>query len=91
VAAHFWLITLNLWMHYFYVITVPPSFVDDLPVTDAAKSNVQSSIFWASKKAPRQGELAGVRWSNELVITQAGMTKCQKCGQQWPEVRSRRA
>ncbi|KAJ7301186.1 zf-DHHC-domain-containing protein [Mycena albidolilacea] len=79
------LIALNLWMHYFYVITVPPGFADDPPVADSAKSSAQSSIFWASKKAPRCGELAGVRWSNELVVTQAGVTKCRKCGQQRPE------
>jgi palmitoyltransferase len=85
------LIALNLWMHYFYVITVPPGFADDPPVADSAKNSAQNSIFWASKKAPKRGELAGVRWSNELVITQAGVTKCRKCGQQRPEVRSRRA
>ncbi|KAJ7794842.1 zf-DHHC-domain-containing protein [Mycena olivaceomarginata] len=79
------LIALNLWMHYFYVITVPPGFADDPPVADSAKSSAQNSIFWASKRAPRRGELAGVRWSNELVITQAGVTKCRKCGQQRPE------
>jgi palmitoyltransferase len=85
------LIALNLWMHYFYVITVPPGFADDPPVADSAKNSAQNSIFWASKKASRRGELAGVRWSNELVITQAGVTKCRKCGQQRPEVRSHRA
>ncbi|KAJ7795764.1 hypothetical protein B0H14DRAFT_3888048 [Mycena olivaceomarginata] len=74
------LIALKLWMHYFHVITVPPGFADDPPVADSAKNGAQNSIFWASKKAPRRGELAGVRWSNELVITQAGVTKCRKCG-----------
>ncbi|KAJ7756023.1 hypothetical protein B0H14DRAFT_3599744 [Mycena olivaceomarginata] len=62
------LIALNLWMHYFYVITVPPGFANDPPVADPAKSSAESSLFWAPKKATRRGELAGVRWSNELVI-----------------------
>ncbi|KAJ7337032.1 hypothetical protein DFH08DRAFT_282705 [Mycena albidolilacea] len=32
------LIALNLWMHYFYAITVPPGFADDPPVTDSARA-----------------------------------------------------
>jgi palmitoyltransferase len=75
------LIALNLWMHYFYVVTVPPGFVDDPPLDSAP-----NRMLWASKKAPRHGELTGVRWSNELVITRAAVTKCRKCGQQKPEV-----
>ncbi|KAJ7218253.1 zf-DHHC-domain-containing protein [Mycena haematopus] len=79
------LIALNLWMHYFYVITVPPGFAED-PPTDLAKDNSQNSILWASRKSPRSRELTGgVRWSSEIVITRAAVTKCRKCGQQKPE------
>ncbi|KAF7337106.1 Palmitoyltransferase [Mycena venus] len=78
------LIALNLWMHYFYVITIPPGFAEDPPV-DLSQNGAQNSIFWASKKSPRRGELSGVRWSNEIVITRAAVTKCRKCGQQKPE------
>ncbi|KAJ7111845.1 DHHC palmitoyltransferase-domain-containing protein [Mycena epipterygia] len=73
------LVALNLLMHYYYVVTVSPGFVDDPP------RDPQNSMFWASKKSSRHGELAGVRWSNELVITRAAVTKCRKCGQLKPE------
>jgi hypothetical protein len=53
------LIALNLWMHHLYAITAPPGLADEPPVTDPAKSSVQSSLFWASKKVPRRGELNG--------------------------------
>ncbi|KAJ7679345.1 DHHC palmitoyltransferase-domain-containing protein [Mycena polygramma] len=75
------LIALNLVMHYYYVITVSPGFAENPPAVDSAPS----SIFWASKRSPRRGELTGVRWSNELLITRAAVTKCRKCGQQKPE------
>ncbi|KAJ7756015.1 hypothetical protein B0H14DRAFT_3896365 [Mycena olivaceomarginata] len=50
----------NLRMYHLYAITAPPGLADDPPVTDPAKSSAQSSLFWASKKAPRRGELASV-------------------------------
>ncbi|KAF8217400.1 zf-DHHC-domain-containing protein [Mycena galopus ATCC 62051] len=80
------LIALNLWMHYFYVITVPPGFADD-PPTDLAQGGTEKmSMFWAAKKQPRSEALTGgVRGSNELVITRAAVAKCGKCGQQKPE------
>ncbi|KAJ7500311.1 DHHC palmitoyltransferase-domain-containing protein [Mycena galericulata] len=73
------LIALNLLMHYYYAVTVSPGFVEDPP------REPRDSVFWASKRRPRQGGLTGVRWSNELVITRATVTKCRKCGQSKPE------
>ncbi|KAJ7198275.1 DHHC palmitoyltransferase-domain-containing protein, partial [Mycena pura] len=73
------LIALNLHMHYFYAVTVPPGFVDDPP------RELRDNVFWASKKTKAQEQQAGVRWSNELVITRANVTKCRKCGQMKPE------
>ncbi|KAJ7607930.1 DHHC palmitoyltransferase-domain-containing protein [Roridomyces roridus] len=73
------LIVLNLFMHYYYVVTVPPGFVEDPPREPG------SSIFWATKNGPPRGELTGVRWSKELVITRAAVTRCRKCGQSKPE------
>ncbi|KAJ7818581.1 hypothetical protein B0H14DRAFT_3473657 [Mycena olivaceomarginata] len=62
VAAHLWpnmrSHAPNLRMYHLYAITAPPGLADDPPVTDPAKSSAQSSLFWASKKAPRRGELA---------------------------------
>ncbi|KAJ7157557.1 DHHC palmitoyltransferase-domain-containing protein [Mycena crocata] len=72
------LIALNLLMHYYYVVTISPGFVDDPP------REPKNSVFWASRKALR-GEMTGVRWSNDLVITRAAVTKCRKCGQLKPE------
>ncbi|KAJ7153812.1 DHHC palmitoyltransferase-domain-containing protein [Mycena filopes] len=76
------LIASNLWMHYYYVVTVPPGFVDEPP----REAPQKGSLLWAEKRAPRRGEMtAGVRWTEELVITRAAVTKCRKCGQQKPE------
>ncbi|KAJ6572634.1 DHHC palmitoyltransferase-domain-containing protein [Mycena sp. CBHHK59/15] len=73
------LIALNLFMHYYYVVTVPPGFVEDPP------RDPKNSVLWATKRSPRHGELTGVRWSNELTVTRATVTKCRKCGQLKPE------
>ncbi|KAJ7759461.1 hypothetical protein DFH07DRAFT_1023886 [Mycena maculata] len=73
------LIALNLVMHYYYVVTVSPGFVEDPP------REPKDSVFWASKRRQKEGKLTGVRWSNELVITRATVTKCRKCGQSKPE------
>ncbi|KAJ7253530.1 DHHC palmitoyltransferase-domain-containing protein [Mycena rebaudengoi] len=73
------LIALNLHMHYFYVVTIPPGWVEDPP------RDSKASILWATKKSPAKGALTGVRWSSELVITRAAVTKCRKCGQVKPE------
>ena len=72
-------------MHYYYVCTVPPGFVDDLP------AEAGHGIMWAKKKgvgADSSGPLTGVRWSDEgrVRITEAGTTTCRKCGQVKPEV-----
>ncbi|KAK6996479.1 Palmitoyltransferase [Favolaschia claudopus] len=60
------LIALNLWMHYFYVITVSPGFADEPPTTAGR------SMFWARRRK-------GVTWE-EVTMTRAAVTKCRKCG-----------
>ena len=55
------LITLNLYMHYFYAITVSPGFLDDPP------RDPPNSIFWVrklkDKGKQRMMMISGVRWS----------------------------
>ena len=80
------LITLNLYMHYFYAITVPPGFLDDPP------RDPPNSIFWArklkDKGKQRMMTISGVRWSAKgtTKITPASTTKCRKCSKFRPEV-----
>ena len=70
-------------MHYYYVCTVPPGFVEDTPLEPG------SNFLWAKKvdsgmPRPLNG---GVRWSTtEIRITKAAVTTCRKCGQSKPEV-----
>ena len=58
------LITLNLYMHYFYAITVSPGFLDDPP------RDPPNSIFWArnlkDKGKQRMMTISGVRWSVKI-------------------------
>jgi palmitoyltransferase len=68
------LVATNLLMHYYYVVTVSPGFVEDPP------REPQRSVFWAKKTG-------GGRWDDEVVITRAAVTKCRKCAQIKPEVR----
>ncbi|ESK92143.1 vacuole protein [Moniliophthora roreri MCA 2997] len=75
------LIALNLFMHYYYVVTIPPGFVEDPP------REAGSSFLWASPriKKTHRSLTEGVRWSSELNITKASTTRCRKCGQIKPE------
>jgi palmitoyltransferase len=76
------LVVINLFAHYYLVCTVPPGFVDDPP------SPQESGWMWASRrKSASKRQLTGVRWTNELNITKAVITKCRKCGVMRPEVR----
>ena len=77
------LITLNLYMHYFYAITVPPGFLDDPP------RDPPNSFLWARKVKDKgkQRMISGVRWSAKgTKITPASTTKCRKCSKFRPEV-----
>lgn len=72
-------------MHYYYVCTVPPGFVDDPP------AEAGHGIMWAKKRpveVANSRPLTGVRWSEQgrLRITRAATTNCRKCGQVKPEV-----
>ncbi|KII85268.1 hypothetical protein PLICRDRAFT_45462 [Plicaturopsis crispa FD-325 SS-3] len=74
------LIALNLLMHYYYVCTVPPGFVDDPP------RGTGNPWLWAKKRLPAESRaLTGVRWSNDVTITRASTTRCRKCTQIKPE------
>ncbi|KAI0749290.1 zf-DHHC-domain-containing protein [Daedaleopsis nitida] len=69
------LIALNLFVHYFYVCTVPPGFADD----DEPRPASETGWMWAKKRS------AGVRWS--VKGEPATVSKCKRCGQLRPEVR----
>ncbi|KAF5374532.1 hypothetical protein D9615_009074 [Tricholomella constricta] len=75
------LIALNMFMHYFYVCTVKPGFVDDPPPEPGR------NILWARRSRPPKGRaMSGrVRWSSVLNVTRAETTQCSKCGQTKPE------
>jgi hypothetical protein len=77
------LIALNLLMHYYYVCTIYPGFIDDPPREPG------HGIFWAKKKGrSRNNVLTGVWWSDDrsVLITPATTSKCKRCGQLKPEV-----
>ncbi|KAF4596187.1 hypothetical protein EYR38_007562 [Pleurotus pulmonarius] len=70
------IIALNLHMHYFYVCTVPPGFVEDPP------RSVPESFLWAKKPQRKRALTSGVSWSSgdSVKITKAEPSKCRKCG-----------
>ncbi|KAI0925493.1 hypothetical protein AcV5_008215 [Taiwanofungus camphoratus] len=72
------LAALNLFMHYYYVCTVTPGFVTDPPRQQG------SGILWASRR-PVDMHLTGVRWSDDVRITKAAKTRCQRCREMRPE------
>ncbi|KAF9559286.1 zf-DHHC-domain-containing protein [Agrocybe pediades] len=76
------LIATNLVFHYYYVVTVPPGFVDDPP------REAGTGLLWA-KKTDSKGKRAltgGVRWTSRgIKVTPATYTKCLKCKQTRPE------
>ncbi len=78
------IIALNLHMHYFYVCTVPPGFVEDPP------RGVPESFLWAKKPQRKRALTSGVNWSSgdSVKITKAEPSKCRKCGTR-PEVSCR--
>ena len=60
-------------MHYYYVCTISPGFVDDPPVFSG------SGLLWASPSC-HQLSYPG------LEVVKARMTRCKKCGEMRPEV-----
>lgn len=78
------LAALNLFMHYYYVCTVTPGFVTDPPRQQG------SGILWASRRLVDM-HLTGVRWSDDVRITEAAKTRCQRCREMRPEVRFQRS
>ncbi|KAF9457954.1 DHHC palmitoyltransferase-domain-containing protein [Collybia nuda] len=85
------LIAANLHAHYYYVCTVPPGFVEDPPREGGG------GLLWARKRGNGngggrgrvltggRGGGGGVRWSEEVRVTRAEVTRCGKCGQAKPE------
>lgn len=79
------LITLNLCMHYLYVITVSPGFLDDPPHDSG--NNFLWVGNWDKGKKTMMPRIRGTSWSEKGVkITPASKTKCQKCKKFRPEV-----
>jgi len=82
-ANIYFLIVLNLCMHYFYAMTTSPGFLDD-PPRDSG-----NSFLWARKPNSDKGEKKMIRaadWSEKGVkITPASTTKCEKCEKLRPE------
>lgn len=78
------LVTLNLYMHYFYAVTISPGFLDDPP-----RDSV-NSFLWARKSSLDKGEntmIQGASRSEKGVkITPASTAECQKCEKLRPEV-----
>ncbi|KNZ75818.1 putative palmitoyltransferase ZDHHC16 [Termitomyces sp. J132] len=75
------MIALNLFMHYFYVCTVRPGFVDEPPAEPG------HNMLWAKMSRPRKGKalMGRVKWSSIVNVTPAETTQCSKCGQTKPE------
>ncbi|KAI0649520.1 zf-DHHC-domain-containing protein [Trametes meyenii] len=73
------LIALNLFIHYYYVCTVRPGFVGDPPRAHG------TGLLWARKRDYSSRPLTGVRWSEDVHVTRAAMSKCRKCGEMRPE------
>ncbi|KZT00941.1 zf-DHHC-domain-containing protein [Laetiporus sulphureus 93-53] len=72
------LIAFNLFMHYYWVCTIPPGFIDDPPLSPEPRSG----WMWAQKRTSTPG---GVRWSELLNVTRASMRRCRKCLVMRPE------
>ncbi|KAH9924107.1 DHHC palmitoyltransferase-domain-containing protein [Amylocystis lapponica] len=72
------LIALNMFAHYYYVCTISPGFVTDPPRQPG------TGLLWAKRRNPTRS-LTGVRWSDDLHVTKAFVTKCRKCGVMRPE------
>ncbi|KAH0584794.1 hypothetical protein H2248_008074 [Termitomyces sp. 'cryptogamus'] len=68
-------------MHYFYVCTVRPGFVDEPPAEPG------HNMLWAKMSRPRKGKalMGRVKWSSIVNVTPAETTQCSKCGQTKPE------
>lgn len=74
------LVAANMFAHYYYVCTVPPGFVSDAPPPRG------TGLLWARKRrTARNRALTGVRWSEELNVTKASISKCKRCGEVRPE------
>jgi palmitoyltransferase len=68
----------NLIAHYYYVCKVPPGFVEDAPRISG------SGRLWARPRA--EAPVEGVRWSDDVRMTKADLTRCKRCGAVRPEV-----
>lgn len=72
----------NMLMHYFYVCTVSPGFVDDPPACDPG-----SGWLWARKRKEQCSTVEyGAQLSTDVHVTKASVTRCKRCGILRPEV-----
>ena len=79
------LITLNLYMHYYYAMTIPPGFLDGPPPEPV------NSFLWARKVNDDKGRQAmsprgSTWWDRGVRITPGCPTECPKCDKFRPEV-----
>lgn len=83
------LIAANLHMHYYYVCTVPPGFVD----APLHEQEYGPAFLWAKTRDGRRRPMGwGLEGGGELgglEITPAAVTSCRKCGETKPEVSAR--
>ncbi|KAF9001502.1 DHHC palmitoyltransferase-domain-containing protein [Cyathus striatus] len=73
------LIAANILVHYYYVCTVRPGFVNEPPQERG------TGILWAKPKSGKKKLTRGVKWNKEVKITPASTTRCRKCSVLRPE------
>lgn len=81
------LIAINLHVHYYYVCTVKPGFVDEPPKEPGR------GLLWSKRRSSTSnsgrgvltGSLTGAPRVNGAKVTTAEVTKCRRCGKLRPE------
>ncbi|EMD31503.1 hypothetical protein CERSUDRAFT_89027 [Gelatoporia subvermispora B] len=69
-----------MFAHYFYVCTISPGFVEDPPRQPG------TGLLWAKKRqSARNRALTGIRWSDDIQIVKASVSRCRRCGIMRPE------
>jgi hypothetical protein len=59
---------------------VPPGFVDDSPATLTTREG--QGWTWARKRQQN----SGVKWTDDLKVSDPAYNKCKRCGHSRPEV-----
>lgn len=81
------LLAINLHVHYYYVCTVRPGFIDE-PPQEAGRG-----LLWSIRRdfhsKPRDGLLSGLSVGMpDVEVTVAETTRCRRCHKLRPEVSS---